>query len=268
MEVQVFSTAPNVNFTRENMFDDTLIVIPARIGSTRLPQKMLADIGGKPLIVHTFEKAIAANVGDVVVACDCGEIATQIRAAGGEAILTDPNLPSGTDRVFSAWTKYDLEGKYKFITNLQGDLPNIAPEFIRAAALSARNTEYDIFTLATPIIDDSYLRDSVVKSVVAFTTKDSGKALYFSRMAIPLGGPFFHHVGIYCFRVDKLRDFVNLPQGLLEKAERLEQLRALENNMTIGIRIIDADSPVSVDTSDDLALVRRYIGVCVRSSAG
>jgi 3-deoxy-manno-octulosonate cytidylyltransferase (CMP-KDO synthetase) len=226
---------------------------------------MLVDIGGKPLIVHTFEKAVAANVGDVVVACDCEEVATQIRAVGGEAILTDPNLPSGTDRVFSAWTKCDLAGKYKFIINLQGDLPHIAPKFIQVAAISARNTEYDIFTLATPIMDDSYLQDSVVKPVIAFTSKDEGKALYFSRMAIPLGGPFFHHVGIYCFRSNKLRNFVNLPQGLLEKAERLEQLRALENNMTIGIRVIDADQPLSVDTLDDLTLARRYIEVSMRS---
>jgi 3-deoxy-manno-octulosonate cytidylyltransferase (CMP-KDO synthetase) len=247
------------------MTDDTLIVIPARIASSRLPQKMLADIGGKPLIVRTFKKAVAANVGDVVVACDCEEIAIQIREIGGKTILTDPNLPSGTDRVFSAWKKFDLEGKYKFIINLQGDLPHIAPEFIRVAALSARNAEYDIFTLATPIADDSYLQDSVVKPVIVFTSKDSGKALYFSRMAIPLGGPFFHHVGIYCFRADKLQDFVNLPQGLLEKTERLEQLRALENNMTIGIQIIDADPPISVDTPDDLMLARRYIEVSARS---
>ncbi|MDR2724173.1 MAG: 3-deoxy-manno-octulosonate cytidylyltransferase [Holosporaceae bacterium] len=246
------------------MLNDTLIVIPARMASSRLPGKMLADVNGKPLIVRTFESAVAAAAGDVIVASDGEDIANVIRAAGGKAILTDPNLPSGTDRVFSAWTKYDSERKYKFIINLQGDLPFIDPDLIRIANKVARNSDYDISTLATPIRDDSYLQESVVKPVIAFTTKDHGKALYFSRSAIPFGGPFFHHVGIYCFRADKLRKFVNLPQGVLEKSEKLEQLRALENNMIIGVRVVDVDPPLSIDTLDDLALVNFR----VRSSAG
>jgi 3-deoxy-manno-octulosonate cytidylyltransferase (CMP-KDO synthetase) len=217
---------------------------------------MLADVGGKPLIVRTFESAKAANVGDIIVACDCKEIADAVRNAGGEVALTDPDLPSGTDRVFAAWKKFDPEGKYEFIVNLQGDLPFIAPEFVQSAVEDIKNTNYDIFTLATPINDDSYLRDSVVKPVIAFASEKCGKALYFSRSVVPFGGPYFHHVGIYCFRAEGLQKFVNLPQSPLEKSEKLEQLRAMENGMTIGVRIIDLDPPISVDTDEDLALAR------------
>jgi 3-deoxy-manno-octulosonate cytidylyltransferase (CMP-KDO synthetase) len=236
----------------------TLTVIPARTASVRLPEKMLADINGKPLIVRTFESAVAADVGDVIVACDNIKIANAIENAGGKAVLTDPDLPSGTDRVFSALIKYDQSKKYKFIINLQGDLPFITPNFIKEADKLIRNTDYDISTAATPIKDDSYLRSSVVKPVIAFTSDNSGRALYFSRSAIPFGGPFFHHVGIYCFRAEGLGKFVNLPQSVLEKSEKLEQLRAVENNMTIGITVINAAPPISVDTADDLAMARKY----------
>jgi 3-deoxy-manno-octulosonate cytidylyltransferase (CMP-KDO synthetase) len=237
----------------------TLIVIPARIASVRLPGKMLADINGKPLIVRTFERAVASGVGDVIVACDNEEIADVVRSVGGNVVLTDPDLPSGTDRVFAAQTKFDPGQKYKFIVNLQGDLPFIDPNFVKEADKIIRNGDFDMATLATPIKDDSYLRSSVVKPVIAFKTKSSGQALYFSRAAVPFGGPFFHHVGIYCFRADGLRKFVNLPQSFLEKSEKLEQLRAIENGMSIGITVVpDAEPPISVDTADDLALAREY----------
>jgi 3-deoxy-manno-octulosonate cytidylyltransferase (CMP-KDO synthetase) len=222
---------------------------------------MLADVGGKPLIVRTFESAIAADAGDVVVACDGSEISSAVESASGKTVLTNPDLPSGTDRVFSGWTSYDPEKKYRFIVNLQGDLPFIAPEFIRTGVRAIKETNYDIFTLATPIRDDSHLRDSVVKPVIAYTSgsKDTGRALYFSRSAIPSGGPFFHHIGIYCFRAEGLEKFVSLPQSPLEKSEKLEQLRALENDMTIGISVIDMEPPVSVDTAEDLELARREL---------
>jgi 3-deoxy-manno-octulosonate cytidylyltransferase (CMP-KDO synthetase) len=236
----------------------TLIVLPARVASVRLPGKMMADIGGKPLIVRTFESARAANVGDVIVACDCAEIADAIKNVGGETVLTDPNLPSGTDRAFAGWTKFDPERKYKFIMNIQGDLPFVSPYFIQVADEIIRNTEYDLSTIATPIKDDSYLHDSVVKPAISFTSKSAGKALYFSRSPIPFGGPYFHHVGIYCFRAEGLQKFVNLPQSQLEKIEKLEQLRALENNMTIGIRTVDIETPISVDTAEDLEMAREY----------
>ncbi|MDR1334607.1 MAG: 3-deoxy-manno-octulosonate cytidylyltransferase [Holosporaceae bacterium] len=239
---------------------NTLIVIPARIASVRLPEKMLADIGGKPLIVRTWESAVSAGVGDVIVACDGAKIANEIEKAGGKAVLTDPELLSGTDRVFAAWNLYDPERKYDFIINLQGDLPFIAPVFIREADKIIRNTSYEMATLATPIKDDSYMHNSVVKPVISFTSENSGKALYFSRSAVPSGGPFLHHVGIYCFRANGLEKFVNLPMSPLEKSEKLEQLRAIENNIEIGITVVDADPPISIDTADDLALARRVYG--------
>jgi 3-deoxy-manno-octulosonate cytidylyltransferase (CMP-KDO synthetase) len=235
---------------------NTLIVLPARVASTRLARKMLADIHGKPLIVRTFESAMAANIGDVIVACDGTEITETIKNAGGRAVLTDPDLPSGTDRVFAAWTQYDPNGKYEFIINLQGDLPFITPDFIRVVDEIIRKTNYDISTAATPIKDDSYERNSVVKPIISFTSENSGKALYFSRSPIPFGGPYYHHVGIYGFRSAGLRKFVNLAQSPLEKQEKLEQLRAMENDMTIGIAVVDQDPPISVDTFDDLEMAR------------
>ncbi|GHU16148.1 3-deoxy-manno-octulosonate cytidylyltransferase [Alphaproteobacteria bacterium] len=235
-----------------------LIVIPARGASTRLPGKMLADISGKPLIVRTYQSVVAANVGDVVVACDGDEIASVIRNAGGTAILTDPNLPSGSDRVYAACKEYDPNGKYKFVINVQGDMPFVAAEFIQKSHEVLLKSNCDISTIATPINDDSYLKESVVKPVIAFYEKNSGKALYFSRSPVPFGGPYYHHVGIYGFKTESLERFISLPQGILEQAEKLEQLRALENSMTIGIDVVDIDQPISVDTPADLEFARQW----------
>jgi 3-deoxy-manno-octulosonate cytidylyltransferase (CMP-KDO synthetase) len=222
---------------------------------------MLADIGGKPLIVRTLECALAAGVGDVIVACDGEEIADAVQKAGGTAVLTDPDLPSGTDRVFAARSKYDPTGKYKIIINLQGDQPLVAPEFVRAVVELVKKSDFDISTPIVAVKDDSHLRDAVVKSVVAFTSKNTGKALYFSRSAIPFGGPYFRHVGIYCFRAEGLRKFVSLPPSPLEISEKLEQLRAIENGMTIGVTLVDADPPVSVDVEEDLEQARRLFKI-------
>ncbi|MDR2067446.1 MAG: 3-deoxy-manno-octulosonate cytidylyltransferase [Holosporaceae bacterium] len=237
---------------------NALIIIPARMASTRLPNKMLAAIGEKPLIAHTYESVVASQVGDVIVACDAEEIACAIRKVGGTAILTDHALSSGTDRVFAALTQYDPAEKYEFIINVQGDMPFIAPEFIRGARAIVEESNYDMSTLATPIEDDAYLIDSVVKPAIAFTSRNSGQALYFSRSPIPHGGPYFHHVGIYCFRRKALEKYVSLPQSPLEKTEKLEQLRMLENQMTIGITVVDQASPISVDTPTDLERAREF----------
>jgi len=239
---------------------DTLVVIPARISSTRLPGKVLADINGKSLIVRAYECAVSSKVGDVIVACDDQKVKEVIEDVGGTAVLTNPDLPSGTDRVFEAWQKFDSEKKYDCIINVQGDLPFVDAEFIQKAAEIVKKSDYDISTLATPIKDESYQCASTVKPVISFTDSDSkdGKALYFSRSAIPYSGPYYNHVGIYCFRAESLTKFVNLPQSLLEKTEKLEQLRALENGMTIGITVIDKDSPISIDTYEDLERARDY----------
>ena len=235
-----------------------LIIIPARMSSTRLPKKVLADIEGKPMIVRTFEQAVASGVGDVIVACDDVQIKEQIELAGGKAILTPSELPSGTDRVYSAWTQFDPEEKYEYIINVQGDLPFIDVEFIREADRIVREQNYDISTLATLIVGDSYKLESTVKPVISFKTETSGQALYFSRAQVPFGGPYYHHVGIYCFKAKSLKKFVSLPQSPLEKKEKLEQLRALENNMTIGISVIDKPCPISVDTEYDLEKAREF----------
>lgn len=244
---------------------DTLIAIPARVASTRLQRKMLSDIGGKPLIVRTLESVKASGVGDVIVACDGEEIADAVHEAGGIAILTDPELQSGTDRVFSACKLYDKNNKYKYIINVQGDMPFVSKTLVQEAVKIVRESDYDFSTLATPIRDESYLLDSVVKPVIAYDELENankfntiGNAIYFSRSAVPFGGPYYHHVGIYCFRSEALEKFVSLPQSYLEKTERLEQLRGIENGMKIGIKLIDEDSPISVDTSEDLKRAVAY----------
>lgn len=239
------------------VFMDTLVVMPARIGSTRLAEKMMAEVNGVPLIVQTHQHVISAKVGDVIVACDHQRIANAIESVGGTAVLTDPELPSGTDRVFAAWQKIDPEGKYKYVINVQGDLPLIAPEFVQKAEELVKNSDFDISTIVTPIHDDSYKLSSVVKSAIAFSSKNQGQALYFSRSPIPFGGPYYNHVGIYCFKADALRKFVSLPQSNLEKIEKLEQLRAMENGLTIGAFVLEQESPISVDTLDDLNRVRK-----------
>ena len=239
---------------------DALVVIPARISSTRLPGKVLADISGKPLIVRAYECAMSSHVGDVIVACDDLKVKDAIEGIGGTAVLTNPDLPSGTDRVFEAWQKFDSEKRYEYIINVQGDLPFVDSVFVQEAAEVVRKSSYDISTLATPIKDESYQCSSTVKPIISFTDSDSksGKVLYFSRSAIPYGGPYYNHVGIYCFRAESLTRFVNLPQSTLEKSEKLEQLRALENGMSIGITVIDKNSPISIDTYEDLEKARAY----------
>ncbi|MDR1375735.1 MAG: 3-deoxy-manno-octulosonate cytidylyltransferase [Holosporaceae bacterium] len=237
---------------------NTLIIIPARTASVRLPNKMLATIGEKPLIAHTYENVAASQAGDVIVACDGEEIADVIRKAGGTAVLTDPRLPSGTDRVFAALTQYDTTKKYQFIINVQGDMPFISPELVRTVRTIVEESTHDMITLATTIKDEAYLLDNVVKPAISFTSQNCGQALYFSRSPIPHGGPYFHHVGIYGFRRKTLEKYVSLPPSPLEKIEKLEQLRMLENRMTIGVTVMDQAPPISVDTPDDLDLARKF----------
>lgn len=243
--------------------DDVLVVIPARIASTRLPKKMLADIGGKPLIVRTLESVKSAGIENVIVACDGAEIAEVIEKAGGRAILTDPNLASGTDRVYAAYKSYDTQDKYHFVINVQGDMPFVDAKIVSEAINVIRDTEYDMSTIAskTNESDNTHLLEQVVKPVIAFDGENSnlGRALYFSRSPIPFGGPFYKHIGVYGFRKASLEKFVSLPQSRLERSERLEQLRALENGMTIGIKTLELEYPISVDTAEDLEEARAQL---------
>jgi 3-deoxy-manno-octulosonate cytidylyltransferase (CMP-KDO synthetase) len=241
----------------------TLVVIPARMAATRLPGKPLAEIGGAPMIVHVWKRAMEAGVGRVVVATDSEEIATVIQKAGGEAVLTNPDHPSGSDRVYEAITKLDPEGDVEVVVNLQGDLPTLEPQLVNGvlAPLAERNPP-DIVTLAAAITDPAD-RDAphVVKVVGSPIPKSNRlKALYFTRAPAPHGeGAMYHHIGIYAYRRNALERFVALPPSYLEKREKLEQLRALEDGMRIEVVVVDT-VPLGVDTPADLERARRMIG--------
>lgn len=238
---------------------DTHIVIPARLGSTRLPRKMVADVNGCPLILMTYKHAMRANMGDVIVACDSDEIKKVIVENGGQAVLTDPELPSGTDRVYDAVKQLGINDG--IIVNVQGDLPYVDSIFISETVELCKQQGVDIATPIVKIENDSFKLDSVVKPVVSFYDEKHAKAHYFSRSIVPFSGPYYHHVGVYAYKFDALRRFVSLPQTSLEKSEKLEQLRALENEFSIHTVLCDVGVPISVDTSDDLQRAIEY-GKC------
>lgn len=232
-----------------------IIVIPARMASTRLPGKPLADIAGVPMIVRVWRQAVAANAGPVIVAAAESEIAQAIESAGGRAVMTAPDLPSGSDRVLSALKKADARREYDTVVNLQGDLPALDPQSITAVLDALATSGADIATLAAGIDDpEDYDNPSVVKPVVVWDVKGNhGRALYFTRARAPAGaGPLFHHIGVYAFKRESLERFVALPPSPLEKREKLEQLRALEAGMTIAVARVN-EVPLSVDTPEDLA---------------
>ncbi|HEX2591557.1 MAG TPA: 3-deoxy-manno-octulosonate cytidylyltransferase [Rhizomicrobium sp.] len=238
-----------------------IVLIPARLASTRLPDKPLADIAGSPMIVRVWRQAVAAALGPVVVAVAEREIAAAIESAGGRAVLTDPDLPSGTDRINAALQSVDPDGKHDVVVNLQGDLPALDPAYVKAVVDVLASANADMATLAAEIDDPAdYDNPSVVKPVVAWdATGTRGRALYFTRARAPTGeGPLFHHVGIYAFRRAALERFVALPPSPLEKREKLEQLRALEAGMSIAIARIDS-VPLSVDTPADLEKARKAL---------
>jgi 3-deoxy-manno-octulosonate cytidylyltransferase (CMP-KDO synthetase) len=241
-----------------------IILIPARLGSTRLPGKPLADICGVPMIVHVLRRALEADIGPVAVACAEAEIADAVRAAGGVAVLTDPALPSGSDRIFAALQTLDAEGKHDVVINLQGDLPAIDPALLAAVCgpILISSERFDIGTLVAPIHSDAEAQaPSVVKAVCAFEgDAEIAPALYFSRAAVPWGeGPLWHHIGVYAYRREALARFVGLPESPLERREKLEQLRALEAGMRIGAARV-AQAPFGVDTPADLDHARRVLG--------
>jgi 3-deoxy-manno-octulosonate cytidylyltransferase (CMP-KDO synthetase) len=238
-----------------------LVVIPGRLAASRLPGKPLADIGGTPMIVHVWRRAVAADVGRVVVACGDAPIAEAVAAAGGEAVMTEPDLPSGSDRVHAAAEAVDPAGAHDVIVNLQGDLPAIDPAVIRAALDPLADAAVDIATLAAVIVDPHEREDpNVVKAVLAAREGDRvARALYFTRATAPSGpGPLWHHIGIYAFRRAALDRFVGLPPGVLEQREKLEQLRALEAGMRIDAAIVDG-VPFGVDTPADLERARALV---------
>jgi len=238
-----------------------IVVIPARMASSRLPGKPLADIAGAPMIVRVWRQAVAAKVGPVLVAVAEKEIADAIRGAGGEAVLTAADLPSGTDRIAAALKSFDSAGRFDVVVNLQGDLPALDPAIVKAAVDALAATGADIATLAAEIDDkNDFDNPNVVKPVVAWEPGGQrGRALYFTRSRAPHGaGPLFHHVGIYAFKRASLTRFVALPPSALEVREKLEQLRALEAGMSIAVARVDS-VPLSVDTAADLAKARKIL---------
>jgi 3-deoxy-manno-octulosonate cytidylyltransferase (CMP-KDO synthetase) len=235
-----------------------VVIIPARMAATRLPGKPLADIGGVPMIVHVWRRAVSADVGPVIVAAGDAEIVSAIQSVGGTAVLTNPSLPSGTDRVFAAAERFDPAHAYDVVVNLQGDLPLLDPRCLRAVKETLEKSGADIATLAARIEDAvDFDNPNVVKPAVSWERdKPYGRALYFSRSRVPSGaGDLHHHIGIYAFRRAALARFVSLSPSALEKRENLEQLRALEDGMTIAVGIVDRP-PLSVDTPEDLARAR------------
>lgn len=239
-----------------------LVVIPARLAATRLPNKPLADICGKPMIVHVWERALQANIGPVLVACGDQEILEAIKAYGAEGILTDPSLPSGTDRIKAALDIYDPHEKYETIINMQGDLPTLDPSLLCQVLEPFQNPAVEMTTLANLIDDPNELTDpNTVKVALSLKTGDSiGRALYFSRNPLPSGeGPHYHHIGIYAYGRECLNQFVSLPVDPLEAREKLEQLRALGNGMRLDVKVVNTGAPFGVDTLEDLEKARRII---------
>lgn len=243
----------------------TIIVIPSRLASRRLPDKPLALVQGEPMIVRVWQQALAANVGPVIVACCGPEIAEVIHAAGGQAIITDPDLPSGTDRVVAALQQFDPLHLYDIVVNLQGDLPLIDPADVRRTLTPLTNSAVDIGTLGARIVDPAEVTNPNVVKIAcgkwhAWGGEQVSRAIYFSRQAIPANAvEHYHHVGIYAYRRKALNRFVQLPPSYLEKTESLEQLRALEEGMRIEVTLID-EVPHTIDTAEDLERVTALFG--------
>lgn len=238
-----------------------IVIIPARLNSTRLPGKPLADIAGEPMIVHVWRRAKEAGIGPVIVAAAEREIADAIGRAGGKAILTRPDHETGSDRIFEALRSLDPDGRYDAVVNVQGDLPTIDPAVIRAVLAPLADATVEIATLAAAITREEERRDpNVVKVVMGLAPgQRAARALYFSRMTVPWGeGPHYHHIGLYAYRRQALERFVTLPRGVLEQRERLEQLRALEAGMRIEVALVDT-VPLGVDTPADLARARQML---------
>jgi 3-deoxy-manno-octulosonate cytidylyltransferase (CMP-KDO synthetase) len=234
-----------------------VVLIPARMASTRLPGKPLADIHGEPMIVQVWRRAREADVGAVVVAADDERIVDAVRRAGGEAVMTGGHHQSGSDRIFEALGRFDPAGRHDVVVNVQGDLPTVEPGTIRAAAALLEGGAANIGTVAAEIARAEERGDpNVVKVVGSSVGPNRLRALYFTRATAPHGdGPLYHHIGLYAYRRAALERFVALPPSPLEQREKLEQLRALEAGMRIDVAIVGA-TPLGVDTPGDLERAR------------
>jgi 3-deoxy-manno-octulosonate cytidylyltransferase (CMP-KDO synthetase) len=234
-----------------------VVVIPARMGSVRLPGKPLADIHGAPMIVHVWRRAMEADVGPVWVAADDPRIVEAVAGAGGNGVMTRSNHQSGSDRIFEALAAIDAAGAFDIVVNVQGDLPTIERSVVRACLAPLADDAVDIATLATPITREQEKDDpNVVKAVGVELDPNRLRALYFTRARAPWGeGRLLHHIGLYAYRREALGRFVAAPRSPLERREKLEQLRALEAGMRIDIALVDT-APLGVDAPEDLERAR------------
>ena len=240
---------------------NTIVIIPARMASTRLPGKPLADICGMPMIAQVWQRGIEADIGKVLVAAGEDEIANAIRKVGGDAILTDTNLASGSDRVAQALNMRDPDRQFEYIVNLQGDLPTIDPKAIRACLGAFLTYDADITTLVAKIDSEEELANpNVVKAITQFAAGASTAIASDFVREIPdqTPPPFWHHIGIYGYRRAALEKFIDLPVSAREKSRSLEQMRALDNQMTIAVSRVDT-VPFGVDTPDDLNHARQVL---------
>jgi 3-deoxy-manno-octulosonate cytidylyltransferase (CMP-KDO synthetase) len=235
----------------------SIVVIPARLASTRLPNKALIDIHGKPMIHHVIEQALQANIGPVLVASGDEAITAAAKASGAHAVATDPNLPSGTDRVAAALQLFDPDSQYDYVINLQGDLPTIPPEYIRLVNETLQQYPYDIATLASQLPIEQSSTPSIVKAVLSIADRQKAvDGVYFCRNPIASSdGHYYHHIGIYGYKRSCLDSFVAQPPVAIEQSESLEQLRALVMGMRIGVQIVP-QAPLGVDTPEDLEKIR------------
>jgi 3-deoxy-manno-octulosonate cytidylyltransferase (CMP-KDO synthetase) len=239
---------------------DVLVLIPARMAASRLPGKPLVDIGGVPMIVHVLRRAQAANIGPVVVATDSADIAAVVEKGGGRAVLTRTDHASGSDRIFEALGQIDPDGRVSIVVNVQGDLPALDPSELGAALAPLADPAVDIATIAAEIHKaEERTNPNVVKVVGTEIARGRLRALYFTRATAPHGdGPLYHHIGLYAYRRAALVRFVGLPPSVLERREKLEQLRALEAGMRIDVAIVET-VPLGVDTPEDLAVARAML---------
>jgi 3-deoxy-manno-octulosonate cytidylyltransferase (CMP-KDO synthetase) len=237
-----------------------IILIPARLAATRLPGKPLADIGGESMIVRVWRQAVAAGVGEVIVAAGDQAIVSAVESAGGRAVLTDTDLPSGSDRILAALAQVDPQGRCDTVINLQGDMPFVSPGILTACLdLMANQPSCDIATVVAPEADPSDRGNpDVVKAILAMQPGgQSGRALYFTRSTLYGDAPVWRHIGIYGYRRAALEAFNAAPPSPLERREKLEQLRALELGLSIWASVAEA-APISVDTAADLEAARAY----------
>ncbi len=240
-------------------YNDMIILIPARMAASRLPNKPMAEIAGKPLIEHVWAGAIAADIAPVFVATDHRDIFDHITKIGGRAVMTRADHPSGSDRIYEAIEAIDKEGHYQKIINLQGDLPTITTEAIIALADLLEAGTCDLATLVAPATAEEVPKSQVVKAVMSWhddSPNRTGRAHYFSRAAVPHNSEsYWHHIGLYGWQRAALSQFVSLPPSPLELSEKLEQLRAIEAGMIVHASAID-EAPGGVDTEEDLQAVR------------